>query len=159
MNFLPNESSFSISKGMYFVYKDEQNTIHAWSSIGGKEYIYLNGELIHKTQNYDTSSEHIFTDKNDSTYKVKYIVNFSNSLTQCQIFKDGNLAKTFMCQPRKKEAFNIKRFSVLAISLFALTILKQIYTIKDGAYIILLILGFLMYTRSLFKGRFIIIER
>jgi len=156
---LPTYSQFSISKGVYFVYKDNDNTIVCWgSTFSGKEKVFLNSKLVVENQTNEHTSKHILEDQKDNKYKVSYLTSFKHSLIQCQIHKNGDLVKTFMCRPKSKKLFDVKKFAMFALVVVALTVIANTYTVSPTSHIIAVIIALIIYTRSIYHGRMTIIE-
>ena len=114
---LPDTSSASISKGMWYVFHDGQNTIRAWGSgWTGLERIYFNDQMLADCKHLKRVEQFAF-EQEGHLYKVQC----SNSNLQkwqvhCSFWKDGHLVCTLKCKRRK--VFNVRpTFAHLAAGL------------------------------------------
>ena len=99
MNDLPKESGGSLTKGIWFVFRDNENTIIACGSVfSGKEYVYTNGELLSEKRSMKKRSEHYF--KIDQT-DYKAVFDVQNILTGrmiCTLFRGNEIVKELLAR-------------------------------------------------------------
>lgn len=116
MKAIPSESTGSISKGLWFICKDGNNTLKAWGScFNGKERVYLNDQLVSETQSIISCKEHTFKD-NDDLYKVSLTVDRkSKALVECRFYRNNELLKTLKSEFVKGRILTWKKLSVIIL--------------------------------------------
>ncbi len=68
---LPSKSTGNSLKGLWFVFQEGQNKVHAWGSAAtGKEKVFLNYQLVSERHNLKKQSAHLFQEKG-AVYEVK----------------------------------------------------------------------------------------
>lgn len=97
---LPVNSEISLSKGIWFIYNDDINSIKYWvSAINGKEKIFLNDKLIKESRNIKMKSEHIINDEKGNQYKVSLqSINLRKGHFECEFSMNNILEKKFVTQ-------------------------------------------------------------
>jgi hypothetical protein len=106
-NELPNSSCASLSKGMWYVFHDGQNTIRAWGpGWSGLERIYFNDKML--THDHTRRRVEDFAFEQDGH---RYRVQCSNNLwhkwqVHCSVWKDGQPVCTLKC--RRRKIFNVR---------------------------------------------------
>ncbi len=94
MNDIPQESKGSFKEGIWFVFQHLGFTIVAGGKINGKEFVYVNGELVSEKRSIKTNSKHHFSYSN-SNYSVNFKVNnmFTSNM-DCSLICNGEKVKT-----------------------------------------------------------------
>ena len=71
------------------------------SSASGKEYVYVNDELVSSKRSQSTLSEHAFS-YNDNHYRLEFeVLNKLKGELACRLYCDDKLAKLFAARPKR----------------------------------------------------------
>jgi hypothetical protein len=71
------------------------------SSTTGKEYVYVNDELISEKRSMSKLSEHLFS-INDHHYKVEFdVLDKAKGELACRLYCDDKLVKLFAARPKR----------------------------------------------------------
>ncbi len=111
------------------------------SSATGKEYVYVNDELISEKRSMSKLSEHPFA-INNHNYKVEFdVLDKAKGELACRLYCEGKMVKLFAAHP--KRLFITK--PLFAISVFvALFILDGIITSLAMSYVLAFMAGLLV---------------
>ena len=112
----PIESQASVKEGIWFVFNDENHTIHVWGSLlNGKENVFVDEQIVSEKRSIKQNSEHIFNIDNNE-YKIKVsAVNRLMGPLECQLFRNGILKSSYSCKYERGK--NAKQYSFLAMML------------------------------------------
>ncbi|MEW8627699.1 MAG: hypothetical protein AB2551_18260 [Candidatus Thiodiazotropha sp.] len=119
MSDLPQESKGSFKEGIWFVFQHLGYIIVAGGKINGKEYVFVNDELVSEKRSIKTNSQHEFSYDNLS-YRVIFNVNnvFTNNM-DCSLFCSDEIVKALNAQL----VFHPKQYSLelfLYLSIFVI---------------------------------------
>lgn len=88
MNKIPTTSQASLSKGLWFTFRDGNREITAYGSFTGKEHVFVNDNLISKKRTLGLTSTHRFIFEKD-TYEVVFCLQIQRMDVRCQLIKNG----------------------------------------------------------------------
>jgi hypothetical protein len=147
---LPSKSSWHIIKGTWFVYKDQQHTVHIQFKNSGMEYIYVNEELVVEKRALKLRSKHSFRLEQDQ-FEVRTFPN-NKALTSftTELVINEELKRIFTFSYRT----DLKRFLPLIVSIFVVTIPMVLMKLPSWSYYvmvaILVALQLLIFNKSMF---------
>ncbi len=108
---IPNKNTISLTRGFWCIFKDGVDTIAAGASaVNGKEYVYINGDLILEQRSYSTTSRHSFEFKNNR-YEVEFCVpEVLKGKIECSLSKNSKLIQKYKTLYKYK--FSFYEFSI-----------------------------------------------
>lgn len=128
MEELPQYSKASYKKGIYFVYKNETDTIVFWLSFfSGKQIIYFNDKIVSIKRNFKMESIHHFVDSQNNSYQVKYKTSMKEKTVESQISINDNIVNTQQLKYYKVPRPMFNRIVVPAIAGGLIGILGVVY--------------------------------
>lgn len=99
---LPENSSASLSKGMWYVFHDGHNTIRAWGSgWTGLERVYFNDQILANCKHLKRVEQFAF-ERDGHRYRVECSNNnLQKWQVQCSFWKDEHQVCALKCKRRK----------------------------------------------------------
>ncbi len=158
MTQLPQESSYSFGKGIWYVFRDKQNWIRLWlSSKNGTEKLYYNDELVHESKSLTKMKvDHSYTNVNGVIYNVKLRMSFMTGAGTgaiCTLEKDNSMIGRVQLLQNKKFRKRARLGLCLLLPLIAMVvILRDLYSLPAGIMFIPIILA-VIGTLILIKGK------
>jgi len=97
----PPEAKIETTGGYNFSFNIDGIEIKAGgSSFSGKEYVYVNNELISETRTRKMNSGHEFT-HNNINYKIEFeVINFLKGHIAFRIYRNDTLTKLYIAAPQ-----------------------------------------------------------
>lgn len=110
------------------------------SPLSGKEYVYVNDELVSSKRSRSTLSEHTFTSSGNH-YRLEFeIIDKAKGELACRLYCNDNLVKLFAASPRRlfitKPLFAISVIVALLVYDDIITSLSLGYTLAFMALLI-----------------------
>ena len=135
MDQLPKVSQGSISKGIWFVYNDEVNSIKVWGAcFSGKEKVYLNEKPVSEKRNLKMKSEHAFVDVHGNNYEVKVLTtNIRKGIIECHFYKNGEIQKRYECRFTFGQIFKTKFIIMLLSGSIIIGVLVGLHYVPEVA--------------------------
>jgi hypothetical protein len=160
---LPSESQWSLKGGAWFVYQNNNVIVRVHGSVGGKEDVFLNDDLVSSKRSLQLLSEHDFIDAENNKYEVKFITtNLRRGEMTCTLVMNGNVLKTFKTKYQwPKIGQVLKRILlsfVIGIVVGTTMILLKLPEIASKGAIVLVILAVLLTKSKKGRGQLIISE-
>lgn len=99
---LPSASNASLSKGMWYVFRDGENVIRAWGSgWTGLERVYFNDQLVVRHSHFKRPDS-IHFEKDNHRYRIQCSnTNSQKWQARCDFWRDGEKVCTMKCRRRK----------------------------------------------------------
>ena len=122
MEELPEKSTYSFKKGLWFVFKNEKETIRFWvASFSGVEKMFFNNELVsEKKSRTNFKTKHNYTTVNGDDYEVALSVKIKKKRgNQCVLKKNNVLIGDMFFGP---EQYNKSKLWAFAILFFVFTV-------------------------------------
>ena len=112
------------------------------SSVSGKEFVYVNDELVSSKRSQSTLSEHEFS-LNDNHYKLEFeVLDKAKGELACRLYCDDKLVKLFAARPKRlfitKPLFAISFIVALLIHDGVITRLPMSYVLAFIAVIVVI---------------------
>ena len=132
-----NNNSFSITNGFSFAFKEGNTEITAGGSVfTGKEYVYVNDDLVSQKKSYSKNSKHPFAFDNNN-YEIQFLVtNILKGRMECSLLKNDKLIKKYKMDSNYK--FNIFRLLAYLILGAAYGSVMSYYNWSSWSLILLL---------------------
>lgn len=160
MEQLPEFSEASFSKGIWFVYNDEVNSLKMWvSCFTGKEKVYLNGECMSQKTNLKRRAVHKFEDAQGNNYEViSLVTSILKGVYECHFYKNGKLRKKYECRYKFGTLMNSKFLVLLLLGSVVLGVLAGLDYLSGFEIYIFIAIMILFRFRSSGSGIFSIEE-
>lgn len=99
MSALPDTSTGSRIKGLWFVFSVGKNTIRAWSSaLSGLERVYVDSALVSEHSSWGRSSTHTFAVAGEEYTVTFRTISLFQGHIECGLLKDGQAKKTYLAK-------------------------------------------------------------
>lgn len=124
---LPVKSQASYLKGIWFVFNIEEDTIHIFLSLTGKEKIFLNKKLIIENRQLTkfTSNHKLQINNNKYAIEIK-IPNKGKMEIFCTLFKNNRYLDSMICKREYKKSNKDKVILFLILPIIGGIILATI---------------------------------
>jgi hypothetical protein len=104
MSKIPTASQVSLSKGLWFIFRDGGREISAQCSVlTGKERIFFNSSLVSKKWAFSKSSIHRFVIEDDTYEVVFFIPHILSGSIECTLKKNGVRIECFKANYRYRQ--------------------------------------------------------
>lgn len=155
---LPDKSKGSIEERLWLVFDDGINVIRFWgSTFSAKEKLYLNDNLIINKNNFKFKEELQFQDDNGNIYQFRLFINsFLKGEIESTLTRNDEFIKRIIIRGDKIGGDSRTNFSktllyfAVVVSIFTL---ESMFNLSFIVELGLLVLAFVIYIKSLDKGR------
>jgi hypothetical protein len=129
---LVNDENVSVgySKGMRFVFRDEDNVIEAeYSPISGKELVRCNDQIVSTSRSLKLKTSHDFKSSNSHEYRIELkSESIAKGELKCSLYKDQKLVQEYKLYRNRPNQWPV-RIALIFVSI-AIAIISSYFSLN-----------------------------
>jgi len=152
---LPEKSTYSLKKGVWFVFNEKNNTIiRFWmSNFNGQEKMYFNNELVSKKKNRTNfKAVHNYTHSNNEMYEINF--GLKKLKRKCVLKKNETILDEITLLPNK--IIKAKQRKLILVSVFLVLIaFILVYAFEQPSYFIFIsvVFSWVLFLPTIFSRK------